>query len=67
MEQNSFQLDYIIFEFSKSLKEMKNGEAPGADEIMTEQIAQKHNNGCKMYLTLVALRPWYLKHGRKQR
>lgn len=37
-EQNNFQLDFTLDELNESLKEMKNGKAPGLDEIMTEQI-----------------------------
>lgn len=33
-EQNSFQLEFTIFELNKSLKEIKNGKVP--NEIMTE-------------------------------
>ncbi|KAF0752130.1 Uncharacterized protein FWK35_00016109 [Aphis craccivora] len=39
-EKNSFQLDFTISELNKSLKEMKNGKAPGPEKIMTEQIKQ---------------------------
>lgn len=37
-EENSFQLDFTIHELHMSLNDMKNGKAPGPDEIMTEQI-----------------------------
>ncbi|KAL4098793.1 hypothetical protein QTP88_023329 [Uroleucon formosanum] len=39
-EQNNFQLDFTLDELNESLKEMKNGKAPGVDEIMTEQIKE---------------------------
>lgn len=39
-EQNNFQSDFTLHELNESLKGMKNGKAPGVDEIMTEQIKE---------------------------
>jgi len=36
----NFQLDFTLDELNESQKEMKNGKAPGVDEIMTEQTKE---------------------------
>jgi hypothetical protein len=39
-EKNNFQLDFTLDKLNESLKEMKNGNAPGVNEVMTEQIKE---------------------------
>jgi len=52
-EKNNFQLDFTFDELNESLKEMKNGKAPGLDEIMTVQIKEFSIKGKQWLLTFL--------------